>query len=156
LSVGLSQANLTASDQPAFRSLSICVSLRVKNRTARPQASFIKSDWVALPKRTPAASLANRFSGLATANHGDRSRYMPLYEIFFLCPDCEREHPTHLRIHLNAGPTNRESLAEFVTRHAIPPQLASIRGRRAFCLKTGRRFTLEQDERIFLAPSNRQ
>jgi hypothetical protein len=80
---------------------------------------------------------------------------MPLYEIHFLCPDCEREHPAHLKVYLATGPTRQESLAEFMSRNAMPPQLASVRGRGAFCLKTGRRFKLDQDERIFLAPSNR-
>jgi hypothetical protein len=56
---------------------------------------------------------------------------MPLYEIHFLCPDCEREHPAHLKVYLATGPTRQESLAEFMSRNAMPPQLASVRGRGA-------------------------
>ena len=77
---------------------------------------------------------------------------MPVYEIYFFCPDCQREHPTHVRIHLTSGPARKETLAEFLQSGSLPPQLATIQGRKVFCLKTGRRFSLENDEQILLAP----
>jgi len=77
---------------------------------------------------------------------------MPAYEIYFRCDDCKREHPIHLRIYLNEGPEHKETLAAFLRRYSMPPQVTSLRGRKAFCLKTGRRFKLESDDQIFLVP----
>ena len=77
---------------------------------------------------------------------------MPAYEIYFRCADCKREHPIHLRIHLDDGPQRKETLAAFFYRGSMPPQVAAIRGRKAFCLKTGRSLKLDNDDHIFLVP----
>jgi hypothetical protein len=77
---------------------------------------------------------------------------MPAYEIYFRCDDCKREHPIHLRIHLDDGPDRKESVAEFFRGRSMPPQVTTIRGRKVFCLKTGRTFKLENDDQIFLVP----
>jgi hypothetical protein len=77
---------------------------------------------------------------------------MPAYEIYFHCNECEREHPLHLRIHLNEGPQRKTTLAAFLLRHSMQPQIASLQGRKVFCLKTGKQFKLENDNQIFLVP----
>jgi hypothetical protein len=77
---------------------------------------------------------------------------MPTYEIYFRCDDCTQEHPNHLRIYLDDGPEHKETLAAFLRRFSMPPQVATLRGRKAFCLKTGRQFRLENDDQIFLVP----
>jgi hypothetical protein len=77
---------------------------------------------------------------------------MPAYEIYFHCNECEREHPLHLRIHLNEGPQRKTTLAAFLLRHSMRPQVARLRGRKVFCLKTGKEFKLENDNQIFLVP----
>jgi len=77
---------------------------------------------------------------------------VPAYEIHFLCDDCKREHAIHLRIHLEDGPARKETFAAFLRRSLMPPQITNIRGRKAFCLKTGKRFTLDNDDQIFLVP----
>jgi len=77
---------------------------------------------------------------------------MPTYEIYFRCDDCNQEHPNLLRIYLENGPERKETLAAFLRNYSMPPQVTTMRGRKAFCLKTGRRFKLERDEQIFLVP----
>jgi hypothetical protein len=37
---------------------------------------------------------------------------------------------------------------------AAPPQVSAIKGHTVLCLKTGKKFKLEEDERIFLVPSS--
>jgi hypothetical protein len=81
---------------------------------------------------------------------------MPTFEIYFRCDECKGEHPIHLRIHLDDGPARKESLAAFLLRRSMPPQLAAIRGRKVLCLKTGKTFKLESDDQIFLAPFTMQ
>ena len=77
---------------------------------------------------------------------------MPTYEIYFRCDDCNQEHPNLLRIYLEHGPERKETLAAFLRSHSMPPQVTTLQGRKAFCLKTGRRFKLERDDQIFLVP----
>jgi hypothetical protein len=83
----------------------------------------------------------------------DTPRLMPPYEISFRCIECQREHPIHIRIHLDYGPSRKETLAEFLAGRPTPPQLAAVRGHNALCLKTGRTVRLENDDWIFLVPS---
>lgn len=78
--------------------------------------------------------------------------FMPAYEIYFRCGDCQREHTIHTKIHLNQGPDRKQSLAEFFGGRAMPPQASSLQGHNVFCLKTGRKFKLDNDEQILLVP----
>jgi len=77
---------------------------------------------------------------------------MPAYEIYFHCNECDREHPIHVRIHINDGPEYKDTLAAFLLRHSVPPQVTALRGRKVFCLRTGKIFRLESDGQIFLVP----
>jgi hypothetical protein len=77
---------------------------------------------------------------------------MPAYAIYFRCNECKTEHPLHLRIHLHIGPDHKDTLAAFLLRHSMPTQLMTIRGRKVFCLRMGKKFELENADQIFLTP----
>ena len=77
---------------------------------------------------------------------------MPTYEIYCRCIDCKREHPLHMKIHLERGPDRKMSAAEYFGEGSIPPQVAALRHHNALCLRTGLRFELENDEQILLLP----
>jgi hypothetical protein len=77
---------------------------------------------------------------------------MATYDISVHCKDCGKDHPVLLRIDLDGGPDRKRSIADLFQGRSLPPQLAAIRGHRAFCYKTGRKFQLEKDDDIFLAP----
>ena len=79
---------------------------------------------------------------------------MAAYDIVHLCKDCGREHPLLMRIYLNDGPSRKQSIAESFQGRSVPAQVAAIRGHKALCLKTGRNFTLENDDQIFLIPAS--
>jgi hypothetical protein len=79
---------------------------------------------------------------------------MPAYEIYFRCNDCKREHPIHLKIHLDHGPDRTQSIADFFRGRPMPPQVIALQGHKAFCLKTGRTFKLEHNHQIFLVLPN--
>lgn len=78
---------------------------------------------------------------------------MSAYDIFTLCKDCGSEHPLLMRIYIDDGPNRKQSVAESFQGRSVPPQVAAIRAHKALCLKTGRNFTLENDDQIFLIPS---
>jgi hypothetical protein len=84
----------------------------------------------------------------------DRGWLMPPYEIYFRCNDCRREHPIHIRIHLDNGPSRKETLAEFLGGRLAPPQVTALRGHKALCLRTGKTVKLESDDQIILLPSS--
>jgi hypothetical protein len=79
---------------------------------------------------------------------------MPAYEIYIHCTDCGSEHPLLIKIYLEDGPSHKESIAETFRARPMPPQVLAIRGRNVLCLKTGRKFKLENDDQVLLVPSS--
>jgi hypothetical protein len=79
---------------------------------------------------------------------------MPAYEIYIHCACCEREHPLLLRVHLDRGPEHKQSIAKSFPEGSVPPQLLAIRGRNALCLKTGKKFKVENDDQLLLVPTS--
>lgn len=77
---------------------------------------------------------------------------MPAYEIFIRCNECKREHPILMKIHLDQGPDRKQSIAEYYRGRSMPPQVTSIQGHKALCLRTGKTFKLENDDQILLVP----
>jgi len=77
---------------------------------------------------------------------------MATYDISVQCKDCGKVHPVLLRIDLDPGPAEKRSIADVFRGRLLPPQLAAIKGHRAFCYKTGRQFPLQKDDDIFLVP----
>ena len=78
---------------------------------------------------------------------------MPTYEISCRCFDCKREHPIHMRIHLDNGPDRKMSVADSFPEGALPPQLLAIRGRTVLCLKTGKKVKVESNDQFFPIPT---
>lgn len=79
---------------------------------------------------------------------------MPLYDVVIHCGHCGGEHPLLMRIYLLEVVEKKQSVAELFRGQALPPQVSALKGRTALCLKTGKKFKLEEDERIFLVPTS--
>lgn len=79
---------------------------------------------------------------------------MPAYEIYVHCTCCDGEHPLLVRVHLDHGPDHKQSIAESFPEDSVPPQLLAIRGRSALCLKTGKKFKVENDGQLLLVPTS--
>jgi hypothetical protein len=78
---------------------------------------------------------------------------VPQYEIYVLCTECGVEHPMRVRIYLQDGPATKQSIAEIFQGTSVPPQVSAIQGHKTLCLKTGRTFIQQSDDRIFLVPA---
>jgi len=78
---------------------------------------------------------------------------VPRYEIHVLCTECGAVHPMRIRIHLENGPAYRQSIADTFHGEPVPPQVSAIQGHKTLCLKTGKMFVQEDNNRIFLVPS---
>ena len=77
---------------------------------------------------------------------------MPAYDIYVQCIDCGGEHPLLMKIFLAEGPARTQSIAEWFQGRSVPPQVSALKRRSALCLKTGKKFTLEEDDKVFLVP----
>jgi hypothetical protein len=79
---------------------------------------------------------------------------MPVCEIHVKCDFCRGEHRLLIKVHLDYGPDCKQSLAESFHEGAVPPQLLAIRDHKALCLKTGKKFKIENDEQVLLVPAS--
>ena len=77
---------------------------------------------------------------------------MPTYEVYIHCVFCAGEHRLLMRVHLDDGPDRKQTVAEFFSEGSVPPQILAIRGHDALCLKTGKKFKLENDNQLLLVP----
>jgi hypothetical protein len=77
---------------------------------------------------------------------------MPQYEISVQCSDCGHEHQALIKIHLDHGPVHKQSVAESFQGRSMPPQVMALKTLWALCRRTGKRFYLENDEKVFLVP----
>jgi hypothetical protein len=78
---------------------------------------------------------------------------LPQYDIYVRCVECSAVHPMRIRIHLDEGPVERQSIRDAFPGRIRPPQLQAIEGHKTLCLKTGRMFIQENHDQIFLVPS---
>lgn len=78
---------------------------------------------------------------------------MPTYEVYIHCVFCRGEHPLLMKVYLNAGPDRKQTVGEYFPDGSVPPQILAIRGHDALCLKTGKKFKLENDDQLFLVPT---
>ena len=77
---------------------------------------------------------------------------MPEYDISVLCMECGSEHPLLIKIFLANGPDRKQSISEWSKGKPIPPQALALKHHAAHCRKTGKKFLLDQDDRVFLVP----
>ena len=55
-------------------------------------------------------------------------------------------------IHLDDGPQYKQSIRDVYHVGALPPQVSAIARHPSLCLKTGKLFTQQDDEQVFLVP----
>ena len=77
---------------------------------------------------------------------------MTEYEIYIHWACCDGEHRLLMKVHLDHGPDHKQSIAKTFPDGIVPPQLLAIQGRNALCLKTGKKFKVENDEQFLLVP----
>ena len=77
---------------------------------------------------------------------------MPQYSIYVSCTQCGREYPMGIGIHLDHGPDEKQSIGHAYQEGPLPPQVSAIASHKCLCLRTGKLFTQEDRERVFLVP----
>ncbi len=77
---------------------------------------------------------------------------MPTYHVHVQCRECGGDHPILMKISLGTGPSRTQSIAEWFKERPVPPQVLALKRHSAPCLKTRKKFTLQEDDRVFLVP----
>ena len=75
---------------------------------------------------------------------------MPLYNVSFQCDDCGVEHPLLLTVYLVES-VDKASIAELFRGRALPPQISALLNRKAICLKTGKRLSVDKEDQLLLS-----
>jgi hypothetical protein len=76
---------------------------------------------------------------------------MPLYNVSFRCDDCGVEHPLLVTVYLVESVDGKTSVADLFRGRALPPQVSALRNRKALCLKTGKKLSLDKDDKLLLS-----
>ena len=79
---------------------------------------------------------------------------MPQYDVYALCNQCASVHPMGIGIYLNEGPLDKQSIGDIYQQKLRPPQVQALKFHKTLCLKTGKTFTQEDDNQIFLVPAS--
>jgi hypothetical protein len=79
---------------------------------------------------------------------------MSHYEIYVTCTECAGEHPMGVRINLDDGPSNKQSVSDAYYGKPRPPQLQALDGHNVLCLKKGKTFIQTDLDAVFLVPAD--
>lgn len=79
---------------------------------------------------------------------------MSHYEIYATCTECGGEHPMGIRIKLEDGPSNKQSVSDAYYGKTRPPQLQAVEGHNVLCLKKGKTFIQSNLEDVLLVPAD--
>jgi hypothetical protein len=71
---------------------------------------------------------------------------------FCACSGCQDVHDIGIRLSLNNGPANRQSIGDFFNSKELPPELVSLPGLYVPCPRTGRYFCQRDIFQCFLIP----
>ncbi len=77
---------------------------------------------------------------------------MPDYEVYVFCNECSNVHSAELRIELQYGPADKQSVGDFYSGKELPTVLAMLKNSYYQCSKTGKMFSQKDKNQVFLIP----
>jgi len=75
---------------------------------------------------------------------------MAMYDVFVFCNECGKVHPMGIGIGLDLGPEERQSVGEFYSGKALPPEVANLVNNWTRCPETGKMFRQKDNNQVFL------
>jgi hypothetical protein len=76
---------------------------------------------------------------------------MALYNVMFLCSDCDRFHATKLSVTVIDGPGRRKQIEEVYSPSATPPEVTELLRTHVMCPVTRNSIKLDRKE-FYLVP----
>lgn len=75
------------------------------------------------------------------------------YTLYVFCDDCSDVHPMPIKVRLDKGPVDRQSIGAAYQGKRVPEKLAKLARNVVRCPKTGKSFVQKDDSHVFLVPS---
>jgi hypothetical protein len=77
---------------------------------------------------------------------------MATYEVFVFCKDCVDVHVMPIRLFLDDGPADKQSIGDVYNGKELPPEVLRLNNNSVQCPKTGRSFYQRDHHQVFLVP----
>lgn len=77
---------------------------------------------------------------------------MASYDVHVFCDECSGVHPMGVRIQLNDGPADKQSVGDTYRGKSVPTTVANFIHNYVTCQKTGKLFVQQDNNQIFLVP----
>ena len=77
---------------------------------------------------------------------------MGTYRVYVFCDECFETHPMSLRISLDDGPTDKQSIGDLYAGRELPPQVATLIDNQTVCPTTGKMILQRDNHQVFLVP----
>lgn len=78
---------------------------------------------------------------------------MTRYMVCVFCDDCSDVHSLPLKIRLDDGPVERQSVGDAFQGKRVPAKLAKLARFVVRCPRTGKSFVQKDNDRVFLVPA---
>ena len=74
------------------------------------------------------------------------------YDVYVLCNECNDVHSVELRIELQYGPVNKQSVSDVYSGREPPAVIRMLKNSCYPCSKTGKTFFQKDQNQVFLVP----
>jgi hypothetical protein len=75
---------------------------------------------------------------------------MAMYEVQMFCSECGQTHPMGISVELDDGPANRASIGDTYAGKELPPEILDLQSLITRCPNTGKKFTQQDNNQVFL------
>jgi hypothetical protein len=77
---------------------------------------------------------------------------MANYAVQVCCPECSGQHDTGIKLSLQDGPADEQSIENFYKGKELPPDIAALNNNTYTCPRTARTFVQNENNQVFLFP----
>ena len=77
---------------------------------------------------------------------------MATYKVLVFCNDCVDVHEMGIRLSLDDGPTDKQSIGDVYSGKELPPEVLRLYNNSVQCPKTGKYFYQRDNHQVFLVP----
>ena len=77
---------------------------------------------------------------------------MATYKVLVFCNDCVDVHEMGVRLFLDAGPADKQSIGDVYNGKELPPEVLRLYNNSVQCPKTGKYFYQRDNDQVFLVP----
>lgn len=77
---------------------------------------------------------------------------MAKYDVYVFCNECGEVHPMGIRIGLDDGPVEKESIGDLYAGKELPPNIANLVNNETLCPNSRQMFTQKNNNQVFLVP----